>query len=70
MGEKQSDGVGQRLSDKDVLCHLSVCPGFSKDIPTAQECLIGGFKCLSFSFHQVLFLDHDTMFVQYILQHW
>lgn len=63
MEEKQSDVLGQRLSDKDVLCHLSVCLGFSKDIPIAQECLMAGFKCLSFSFHQVLFLDHSTMFV-------
>jgi len=69
MGEKQSDGLGQRLADRDMLCHLSVCLGFSKDIPVTQECLLGGLKCLRFSFHQILFLNRDTVFVQYILQH-
>lgn len=70
MGEKQSDGSGRRLADKDVLCHGPMCLSFSKDIPVTQEFFLGGWKCLSFSCHQILFLNHDTVFVQYILQHW
>lgn len=55
MGEKQCDGLGQRLSDKDVLCHLSACLGFSKDIPVTQECLVGVLKVSVFYFTRFYF---------------
>lgn len=55
MGEKKSDVLGQRLSDKDVLCHLSACLDFSKDIPVVQECLMAVLNVSVFHFTRFYF---------------